>query len=444
MKNKLQLLTTIGLIILVMGTSFLVGTIYRSTIESEHGLFSLAGATPVDPTLSMFPMPPRNCDIELTADGTIDVYLLNSKGIAQWLSEGTLNPVWFAKNTSSESTSIKLPDRGNYNFVAINPYDDSKVAVYGTLVIYGYESDLLLFSVTLLVIGLVLVIASKMVLQSREKRSIAVVIKKGDQELLPKKTMSNAFQSKIILDRSRSGGKLCRLLVWEFEQYLAFPMVEIIIVIAVLTVLTPTIIETLPGISYNNLLSGIQLIFLFLIFMAGVLFCHSYAGSLSRGETKLILSYPVQRSKLFLAKFIALFTVFSVVYVGVFALQLPLLVLNPFEPVFYVSVLLVLLHLFLVCTIATALSVVTKNEVLSILTSVLLLFGVESIASMGSLATFTGRFTMVFSFFRHQFHGGLSSVPLFDVLVSVFVVLGVSVLLFVFSYVYFTRKMEID
>ena len=444
MKNKLQLLTTIGLIILVMGTSFLVGTIYRSTIESEHGLFSLAGATPVDPTLSMFPMPPRNCDIELTADGTIDVYLLNSKGIAQWLSEGTLNPVWFAKNTSSESTSIKLPDRGNYNFVAINPYDDSKVAVYGTLVIYGYESDLLLFSVTLLVIGLVLVIASKMVLQSREKRSIAVVIKKGDQELLPKKTISNVLQSKIILDKSRSGGKLRRLLVWEFEQYLAFPMVEIIIVIAVLTVLTPAIIETLPGISYNNLLSGIQLIFLFLIFMSGVLFCHSYAGSLSRGETKLILSYPVQRSKLFLAKFIALFTVFSIVYVGVFALQLPLLVLNPFEPVFYVSMLLVLLHLFLVCTIATALSVVTKNEVLSILTSVLLLFGIESIASIGSLATFTGRFTMVFSFFRHQFHGDLSFVPMFDVLVSVFVVLGVSVLLFVFSYVYFTRKMEID
>jgi hypothetical protein len=82
--------------------------------------------------------------------------------------------------------------------------------------------------------------------------------------------------------------------------------------------------------------------------------------------------------------------------------------------------------------------------VFSILASALLLFGVESVASGEGLVTFTGRFTVGFEFVRQYFHGVLSSVSLSDVLVSVFAVLGVSVLLFVFSYVYFTRKMEID
>ena len=158
----------------------------------------------------------------------------------------------------------------------------------------------------------------------------------------------------------------------------------------------------------------------------------------------MVLSYPVQRSKLFLAKFLALFTVLAVVYIGVFALQVPLLALNPFEPMFYASLLLVLLQLFLVCTISTALSVVTKNEVISILASALLLFGIESIASSGSLVTFTGRFTTGFTFVSQYVHGGLSSTPLIDGLFSVFVVGGISVLLLVLSFVYFTRKMEID
>jgi ABC-type transport system involved in multi-copper enzyme maturation permease subunit len=158
----------------------------------------------------------------------------------------------------------------------------------------------------------------------------------------------------------------------------------------------------------------------------------------------MILSYPVHRSSLFLSKFMALFSVLSVVYVGVFALQIPFLALNPLDPMFYVSMLLVLLQLFLVCSISTALSVVTKNEVLSILASALLFFGIESVVSGESLVTFTGRFTAGFEFVRQYFHGGLSLVSMGDVLVSVFAVLGVSVLLFVFSYVYFTRKMEID
>ncbi len=313
--------------------------------------------------------------------------------------------------------------------------------------LYGYESDLLWISATTIAAGLFITVVSKVLFQGKTKKpSTGAEPKKDDNSssatvLLSQKVVSSAHTKSA--GGSRVGGQLRRLLVWELEESFAFPMLEVILVIAVFTVLTPVIKEFSPASSYDNLTVGIQSIFLLLIFIAGVLFCHSYAGGISRGETKMVLSYPVQRSKLFLAKFIALFTVLAAVYVGVFALQIPLLALNPFEPMFYASVLLVLLQLLLVCTISTALSVVTKNEVLSILASALLLFGIESVAQE-SLVSFTGRFTNGFTFIRQYVYGGLSFTPLIDGLFSVFVVGGVSVSLLVFSFVYFTRKMEID
>jgi len=410
-----------------------------------------------------YSLSPRNCDIRIEFDyydktfnyepiSSVDFYILDLKGSELWSSEGVIEPVWFAKDASPTDTlHAKIPYRDNYFFLVMNP-DGSNIYGFFYPKMYGYESDLLWFSVSTLVIGLVIMVASKLMVQNKTKQPFTVGLKKDGSHssryavLLPQKesVMSSVSSSKGVSSGSRFGGSLRRLLFWELEECFAFPMLEAILVTAVLTVLTPEIVEILPVFSYNNLLSGIQPIFLFLIFIAGVLFCHSYAGSLSRGETKMVLSYPVQRRNLFLSKFIALFFVLSIVYVGVFAVQIPLLSLNPLDPLFYVSMLLVLLQLFLVCTISTALSVVTKNEVLSILASALLLFGVESVVSGESLVTFTGRFTVGFEFVRQYFHGVLSSVSLSDVLVSVFAVLGVSVLLFVFSYVYFTRKMEID
>jgi len=387
--------------------------------------------------------------LNLEPISSVDFYLLDSKGSELWLSDQVIEPVWFAEEVSPTDTlHMKVPYRGDYFLLLFTP-DGSNMAGYLYPKLYGYESDLLWFSVIMLTVGLVVAVVSKIIFQSKNKQPSAIVgLKKdgnsvGGVVLLSKKVTFDVSSVNGV-SGSQFSGQFRKLLVWELEECFAFPMLEVVLVGVVLTVLTPIIIEISSAFSYINLLSGIQTVFLFIIFIAGVLFCHSYAGSLSSGKAKLVLSYPVKRSSLFLSKFIALFVVLLVVYVGVFAMQIPLLALDPFEPMFYVSMLLVALQLFLVCTIATVLSVVTKNGVLSILASALLLFGIESVVSSESLVTFTGRFTAGFSFVRQQVYGELSLVSLSDVLVSVFVVLGISVVLFVFSYVYFTCKMEID
>jgi hypothetical protein len=108
--------------------------------------------------------------------------------------------------------------------------------------------------------------------QNKTKQPSTVAeLKKGDNSssdpvLLSQNVISSVFSTKGV-GESRFGGQLRRLLVWELEECFAFPMLEIILVIAVLTVLTPAIIDVSPVFSYNNLTSGIQTIFLFAIVM---------------------------------------------------------------------------------------------------------------------------------------------------------------------------------
>ena len=456
MRSKIQLLTSIGIIFLVIGVSFLAGTVYRSSITAG-GSLSLE-APPYNRTLEYrnvmtYAFSPRDLILELTTNATVDVYLLDSEGIKLWRSEGTIKPIWSAKDATTQTFLVPIPSRDNYGFLSFSTNNSTTNNSTGMLSLSmklsGYELDLLWFSLAIIAIGSAITAASRIKLLKGNKKPVSQP--RRNLSLSPKDAPSNPQQPTINLNKPKPPNQLRKLLTWELEEYLAFPILEIVIIIAVFTVLSPAIIETSATRSYSNLLSGIQPVFLFLIFVAGALFCHSFAGSLSKGETKLILSYPVQRSHLFLSKFIALFTVIFAVYAGVFALQIYLLALSPFEPLLYASLLFLALQLLLVCAISTALSIITKNEMLSILVSALLLFGIENIAARISLVSFTGRFTNGFAFVSQQVHGilplgaGVSAAPTMgDALLSLFLTIGISAFLLVFSYVYYTRKMEID
>lgn len=239
------------------------------------------------------------------------------------------------------------------------------------------------------------------------------------------------------------------LMRWELEEYTSFPMLEILILVAVYSILTMPIGEILSVKSYSNLHWGIQTVFLFLIFGVGAVFSRSFSGSFAKGETKLLLSYPVKRWQLFLSKFTALFLVLLAVYGAVFFAQVYLLSLSLFEPMLYVSLLGLLLQLVLFSAVTIVLSLTVKNEIISILASILLLYGLESMSSGGSYWSSTGRFKILFGYFGILTHGelpsGLMTIPsLEDAVAAVSIPLGLSAILLILSLLYFTRVMEID
>lgn len=242
---------------------------------------------------------------------------------------------------------------------------------------------------------------------------------------------------------------LVRLMKWELEEYMSFPLFEILLVVSIYSILNMPALTIIPDVTYSNLHWGIQEVFFLLIFVVSAIFARSFAGSFVKGEIKLLLSYPIKKWQLFVSKFSILFFIISVVYCAIFSAQIYLLDLNPFEPMIYVSMLGLILQILLFSSIAMSLSLLIKNEIISILAPIFLLYGLESVVGSTSILSYTGRFKILFGHCGLLIHGelplGIMNAPTIEgVVLSVVVPIVFSAFLVILSLIYFTRVMEID
>lgn len=239
-----------------------------------------------------------------------------------------------------------------------------------------------------------------------------------------------------------------KLLRWELQEYLSFPVFELMLFIAIYSILNQSTVDISYSSSYSNLHWGVQNIFFFMMLAVGAFLSRSFSGSISKGEIKMLLSCPLKRTQIFASKFIAMFLTFFCVYSVVFSVQIYLRSLSVFEPMFYVSIMSFAFQLLLMCSIATLIGIFVKNEMVSILTSILLLYGIENLVSGGSYLSYTGRFKMIFGYFSAMTHGtvpnGIMTIAtLSDILLAVCIPIIVSVLLITAASIYF-KHMEID
>ena len=86
-----------------------------------------------------------------------------------------------------------------------------------------------------------------------------------------------------------------KLIVWEFEQFLSFPVVELLIASTVFLVLYRPITNQNFSTIWDNLHMSNNFLILFIIFIACALFSRSFAGTIDKGEIKMLLSYPIKR-----------------------------------------------------------------------------------------------------------------------------------------------------
>jgi ABC-type transport system involved in multi-copper enzyme maturation permease subunit len=236
---------------------------------------------------------------------------------------------------------------------------------------------------------------------------------------------------------------------WELEEYLSLPVLSFLVASAIIAVLAQPITNISPEHSYVNLYYGSSTVFVILTLVAGVFFSRSFAGSMGRGEIKMMLSYPVKRWQVFLSKLTAMFLTIFVIYGVTYSLHLYLDALSLFEPMFYLSLCAFLLQLVLICAVSVAVSMVTKNEIMSTLAAVLLLLGLDSVIGVNNYLSAQGRFRFLFQYFGKLTHGSL---PLGDNLIvtveDIIVAVSIPVLIFAFllilSFMYFTRAMEVD
>lgn len=239
------------------------------------------------------------------------------------------------------------------------------------------------------------------------------------------------------------------LIQWEVKEYINLPILTFLIASAIIATLAKTSAINLPVVSYLNLYYGSGMVFTILTLVAGAFFCRSFAGSIGRGETKMLLSYPVKRWKLFLSKFTAMFLPIFIIYGVVYSLHLYIDSLSIFEPMFYISIFAFFLQLLLASGVSVAISMVTKSEVTSILAAVLLLLGIDNLSIAGSYFSAQGRFQFLFQYFGELTHNNLPFgenlvVTEGDILLAVSIPILVFVFLFLSAFIYYTRYMEID
>ncbi|NLE05498.1 MAG: ABC transporter permease subunit [Crenarchaeota archaeon] len=246
--------------------------------------------------------------------------------------------------------------------------------------------------------------------------------------------------------KSKNFQELIRL---ELGQYLSLPVLIFLISTAIVAVLAQPVNSLKPEFNYTNLYHGSGTIFLFLTFSVGAFLSRSFAGSLGKGEIKVLLSYPVRRWHLFLSKFLTMFISVFIIYGAAYSIHLYLYSLSIFEPMFYLSLFAFLLQIMLASAVSVAIAMVVKNEVMSMLAAVLILLGIDNIVGNQSLLSTQGRFTDLFGYVGQQTHGvppfGHNIVISFnDFFMAMAIPLAIFIILFSISFVFFTRIMEVD
>ncbi len=239
-----------------------------------------------------------------------------------------------------------------------------------------------------------------------------------------------------------------RLFLWEIENCLNLPVLALIVASAILAVLVQS--KSISGFSHNytDLTTGASTIFLILTLVTCTLFSHSFAGSFGRGDLKRMLSYPVKRWQIFVSKVFALNLIIFGIYASAYSMNLYINAISLLEPMFYVSLFTIFLQLLFVCAISVGISMIAKSELISIVVSFLLIFGLDN-SFNSSIFSSIGRFNNIFGYFEQIIHPGGHSVSSMAVTFEQFtgsivfpLLTAVVVLMIVF--VYFTRKMEVD
>ena len=242
--------------------------------------------------------------------------------------------------------------------------------------------------------------------------------------------------------------KFLGLMRWEIEEYLSLPLLSFLVASAIIATLINYEFDQ-PFRQYTSMFYSSGTVLLILSLVAGAFFARSYAGSIGRGETKLMLSYPIKRSQLFFSKFTALFLVVFAIYIPVFSLHIYIDGVAAFGPMVFLALFGLLLQLMLACSVAIGISMVTKSEIMSILAVVLLLFGVDSVLGFRNILSAQGRVYYLFQYFGNQLYGmpplgGLPVITANETLLAVLVPIVVFIVIIVGSFLYYTRFMEVD
>jgi len=237
-----------------------------------------------------------------------------------------------------------------------------------------------------------------------------------------------------------------RCILIEFEGYWSFPVFELVLFAGFFSILNQPAMTTTFG--YRNLNRGIDGIGILLqILIVGVIVPRSFAGSFSRREIVVLLSYPIKRSTLLLSKIAAGYLPMLAVLSSAILVAVPISGLSFFEAAPYALILTSSIQLLFLFSIAMFVSIFLKNELVSVLGFLLLMFGIEF-----NPVTLFGTFTLtqirnndiLYQYLTATLYGASGAYSFDQFISTLAITLFISLALIALAFVYYIRVMQVD
>jgi len=238
-----------------------------------------------------------------------------------------------------------------------------------------------------------------------------------------------------------------KLMLMEVEAYWSFPVFELVLFAALLSVLNRVASFNTSG--YYELNHGFYgLGILLQILTIGVIIPRTFAGSINRGEMLVLLSYPTRRWTILLSKlFTNIIILTAVLGFGVLLNSL-LLGVSFLEPAPYVLIAVIAIQVLFWSALSSFISIMIKNEAVSVFVFLLLMFGLEfnPMALSGSYTYLTQLRSnnVMYNYLTSVFYHTPSLFTYQDFMTAITFPITVSLILIVLSLIYFEKVMQFD
>jgi len=156
MKKSLRL----GLVVFLVGLSLLVVTAVRVNSVPKIMNFGneVEGVTSGWVLYSDFLMFDREFSVNIKANNTVKVYILDDGAVKQWNIDKSVNADWSYEDVVEGVFSEQPNGRGGYAVLVYLP-EDSDTTIKVSLAFSGFEKDLLMFSLAIVGVGILSLVA---------------------------------------------------------------------------------------------------------------------------------------------------------------------------------------------------------------------------------------------------------------------------------------------
>lgn len=158
-------LMRIGTLLTTLGISLLLATVFRGSqsyidVDRED----------LQPSAWSMDLPkiwsPRKAMLELISTVGVEAYLLDEAGIDLWRNEKNLQAIFSINQTTYGVYTLEINKRGLYAILYHNPSNISAKAKL-SITLYGFENDILMASVSFIILGIVIITANSLLYRVR-------------------------------------------------------------------------------------------------------------------------------------------------------------------------------------------------------------------------------------------------------------------------------------